>query len=129
MTGDERRQLRSEVRLEQSRQRANGENVTGIHETKRAIMERRKVQESLERATPSFLQDGHGLRGPQQAQVATIMDGVDGWGTNFQVKRRSSGGESGGGTTPAPQGTLLSVRAVVVDGSTYTAETIVILTS
>lgn len=105
MTPDERKQLRSEVRLVQSIQRANGDDVTGIHETERGIMERRKVEEALEKAQPTFLSDGHGLRGPQQSAPLQI-DGAEGWGNSVQVKRKrggeAEGATAGAGAAPAP---------------------------
>lgn len=104
MTPDERKQLRSEVNLVQQLQKANGENVTGIHETERNIMEQRRVQEALETAQPTFLRDGHGLRGPQQT-VPLQLDGADGWGNSIQVKRQRGGaaeGAAGGGGAAVP---------------------------
>lgn len=123
MTPDERKQLRSEVRLVQSIQRANGENVTGIHETERGIFERRKVEEALEKAVPSFLRDGYGLRGPQQT-APLQLDGLDGFGNSVQAKRnragQADGAAVGSGAVPVPnkRGQFLIVTGGVVSVET-----------
>lgn len=106
----EQQQLRNEVRRVQADQRATGGNVTGIHETERAIMEQRRVQEALEKAQPNFQRDGHGLRGPQQP-VPLQIDGADGWGNSIQVKRKRGGEAEGAAAGGAANMPLLNKRS------------------
>lgn len=108
----------------QQLQRDTGENVTGIHETERAIMEQRKVQEALEKAEPTFRRDGHGLRGPQEPKPLQL-DGADGWGNSIQV-RRKNGGEAGGAAAGgAPSFPVIFVRGIVQSaGGSLSVETL-----
>lgn len=121
----EQQKLRDEVLQMQQFQKDTGQNVTGIHETERAIMEQRRVQEALEKAQPTFQRDGHGLRGPQEAKPLQL-DGADGWGHSIQIKRNRGGADAGGAAASSfPALPFIRVKAIFQDsGGDLSVETV-----